>query len=97
MRRTVKSDIDYYMNLPYAIEIIPYTGGGFFAKIKELRGCMTEGDTIEEAPMMIEDAKITWLKAALEDGIDIPLPELIKKEGHAERIADDAESCCVNS
>jgi antitoxin HicB len=36
---------------------------------------MTEADTIEEAYEMIEDAKRAWLEAAIEEGIEIPLPE----------------------
>jgi antitoxin HicB len=78
--KKIADKLKYYMNLPYTIEIIPYQDGGFFAKIKELEGCMTEGETLEETLKLLEDAKRAWLEAALEDGLEIPLPESMKKE-----------------
>jgi hypothetical protein len=53
-----KLGLDYYINMPYTIEIIPdVESGGFVAKIVELEGCITFGDTREEALQMLEDAK----------------------------------------
>lgn len=66
--------LDYYLNLPYKIEIIPSPEGGYAAKIIELPGCISQGQTLEEVTANIEDAKICWLEAALEEGIDIPEP-----------------------
>ena len=80
MKNIVKKDIEYYMKLPYTIEIIPYKDGGYFARIKELEGCMTEGDTLEEVLELLEDAKRAWLETALEDGIEIPLPESMREK-----------------
>ncbi len=55
--------------------------GTYFASIKELPGCMTEGETQQEALEMLDDAKLGWLDIAIEDGDEIPLPEsLIKKQ-----------------
>lgn len=79
MKNTVK-DLEYYMKLPYTIEIVPYKDGGYFAKIKELEGCMTEGETLEETLELLEDAKKAWLETALEDGIEIPLPESMREK-----------------
>lgn len=77
---TVKrGGLDYYLKLPYTIVIIPEETGGFFAKIDELRGCMTQGDTIDETMKNIEEAKHLWLETALKKKIEIPLPES-KKE-----------------
>ena len=80
MKNIVNKEIEYYISLPYTIEIVPYKDGGFFAKIKELEGCMTEGDTLEEVLELLEDAKRAWLEAALEDGLEIPLPESMREE-----------------
>lgn len=80
MKNTVKNDIEYYIKLPYTIEIVPYADGGYFGRIKELEGCMTEGNTLEEVLELLEDAKRAWLETALEDGIEIPLPESMKEE-----------------
>jgi len=73
----MKKTVDYYMNLPYTIEIIKNNDGSYFCKIKELKGCMTEADTLEEVVKMIEEAKSLWFAAAIEDKVDIPLPESV--------------------
>lgn len=68
--------IDYYMSLPYRMEIIPDTEeGGYTAVYPDLPGCITCADTMEELIGNAEDAKRCWLKAAIEDGIDIMEPE----------------------
>ena len=58
-----------YMELPYSMSIIPDTvEGGFTVIFPELPGCMTCGDTIEEAVEMAMDAKKCWLEDAIEMG-----------------------------
>ncbi len=70
--------IDYYMSLPYRIEIIPdVEEGGFTATYPDLPGCITCADTLEELVNNMTDARRTWLTAALEDNIDIPEPSEI--------------------
>lgn len=67
--------LDYYLSLPYTIEIIPdQEDGGWVVKIKELLGCITQADEWDEILPMIEDAKKLWLESALEDGVLIPEP-----------------------
>ena len=67
--------LEYYMNLPYRLEIIPDADeGGFVASYPELRGCLTCGDTIESVAANAEDCKRAWLVAALEDNLEIPEP-----------------------
>ena len=67
--------LDYYMNLPYRIEIVEdKEEGGFALHCPELNGCMTCADSIEEGLKMLEDAKREWFSACLEDGIIIPEP-----------------------
>ena len=68
--------LEDYMKLNYRLEFEPdEDGGGYVAYFPELRGCTTFGDTIEEAAANAVDAKRTWLEAALEEKIEIPLPE----------------------
>ena len=67
-------DLQYYSRLPYRVVIHPSEEGGYAVEIPELSGCISQGQTIEEALKMIEDAKICWLETALEDGIVIPEP-----------------------
>lgn len=67
--------IDYYLSLPYTLEIIPDPEqGGWFVKIKELKGCMTQADQWEDILPMIEEAKMLWLEVMLETGKPIPEP-----------------------
>ena len=66
--------IDYYMALPYKLEIVPDAEGGYVARYPELPGCITVGDTLEDTVNHVLDAKREWLLAALEDGIRINEP-----------------------
>lgn len=63
-------------NNRYPIVLIPAEEGGYVALIRELPGCMTQGETLEEAIAMIEDAKNQWIEVALEHGDNIPLPDI---------------------
>lgn len=72
----MEKTIEYYMSLPYTRELIKEPEGGWFIRIKELPGCMSQGDTVEEAMIMIEDSMCGWLDVSLEDGDEIPEPKL---------------------
>lgn len=67
--------IEYYMNLPYRIEIIPDDEGGFTALYPELPGCITTADSSDKIFQNAIDAKKAWLEAALEDGVEIKEPD----------------------
>jgi antitoxin HicB len=69
-----EKNIDYYMNLPYNIIIRKDPYGGYFAKVEELEGCITQGETYEETYKNIQEAMQLWLEVALEDGDEIPGP-----------------------
>ena len=63
-------DINYYMNRPYKIIIIPdIEEGGFVAYYPDLPGCISCSDTFEGVLSNAEDAKKEWIKAAFEDGL----------------------------
>ena len=65
--------IEYYMALPYKLEIVPDPAeGGYAASYPALRGCVTCGDTLEAVVASAEDCKREWLTAALEEGVEIP-------------------------
>ncbi len=70
--------VDYYMSLPYKIELYPdIEEGGYAVACPELPGCLSCGETIEECIESIEDAKLAWITASLEDGYPIPEPTKI--------------------
>lgn len=67
--------LEYYMSLPYRIEVVEDTEeSGFAFHCPDLQGCITFADTIEEGFKMIENAKRSRFAACLEDGIAIPEP-----------------------
>jgi len=72
--------LEEYMKLPYKLEILPDSEeGGYVARYPELPGCVTVGDTLEEAAENALDAKREWLEAALETGAAIAEPEELEK------------------
>ena len=70
----MEKNLEYYLGLPYTRELIPEPEGGWFIRIKELPGCMSQGDTTDEAMAMIEDAMKGWLEVELDKGSVIPEP-----------------------
>jgi antitoxin HicB len=66
----MEKTFDCYMNLPYTIELQHDPEEGWFVKVRELRGCMSQGDTPEEALAMIQEAMELWLEVALEAADD---------------------------
>ena len=70
-----KNNLEYYMSLPYRVDVYPEQGGdGYTAVIPDLPGCMTAADTLEELWDMIVEAKELWFEVALADGDYIPEP-----------------------
>jgi antitoxin HicB len=81
----VKKDLEYYMKLPYTIEVVPIPesqGGGFTARLPQVgRLAITgDGETPEEAIGSLEEAKQERFAEYLEKGIAIPEPEPEKEE-----------------
>lgn len=67
--------LEYYMALPYRMELIAdVEEGGYVVSLPDLKGCISSGATVEEAVANLNDAKREWLVAALEDGYEIPEP-----------------------
>ncbi len=67
--------LEYYLSLPYKLEIIPDTEeGGYAANYPELPGCITCADTLEAVIINAAAAKKAWLEAAIEDGLTINEP-----------------------
>lgn len=70
---------DEYMSLAYPLEIIEDKDeGGFVVSYPDLPGCITCGETIEEAVRNAQDAKKAWIEAAVKEGIKICEPDSLK-------------------
>ncbi len=74
-------DLEYYINLPYRIVLHPSPEGGYAVEIPELPGCLSQGETLQEALEMIEDAKRCWIADALERNEQVPEPADDKYSG----------------
>ena len=74
-----RNNIEYYRQLPWTKIFKQNSDGSYFAEIKELKGCMTEGETIEEANTMLEDALHSWLEVAIKKNIPITEPVDLSK------------------
>jgi antitoxin HicB len=65
------------MKLEYPVRIerlADADGGGYLATVPDLPGCMSDGDTPEEALKNVQEAIESWIEAAKEWNEDIPKP-----------------------
>lgn len=63
--------------LIYPVMIQPLSeedGGGFLAIVPDLPGCMSDGETPEEAVTNVRDAILCWVEMAGEMGRSVPPP-----------------------
>ncbi len=64
-----------YLKKPYLRVVIPDEDSGTYtAQILEFPGCITEGETPQEAYERLENVALSWIEAALDMEQDIPLP-----------------------
>jgi antitoxin HicB len=64
-------------SLRYPVLVTPLAaedGGGFLATVPDLPGCMSDGETPQEAITNVQDAIESWLEAASDMGRAIPHP-----------------------
>lgn len=103
----MEKTLEYYMELDYPVElskIKPEEGGGFFVSVPLLPGCMSDGDTLEEAYSNIVEAKKEWFSSMIERKMEIPEP--VEKEQNStvyamqmlqKEMAGEAEKNGLNS
>lgn len=74
-KNELEQKTDLYMKKKYRIEIVEDADeGGFVVSYPDLIGCISSGETVEEAVKNGKDAKREWIYAALESGAVIPEP-----------------------
>lgn len=76
----MNKNLEYYMNLPYIIELVPISeslGGGYTAGLPQVgRFAVTaHGETLDEALTNLEGIKEERFADYLEKNIQIPEPE----------------------
>ena len=70
------------IGLRYPVLIQPLSdedGGGFVATVPDLPGCMSDGETPEDAVVNVQDAILCWIEAARDMGHPIPPPSAALK------------------
>lgn len=68
----------YTMKLAYPA-CFYYEDEGYSVEFPDLKGCITQGDTLEDALEMAEAAALGWLLDELEDGAEVPSATKIEK------------------
>ena len=64
-------------DLDYPILLEPLSdedGGGWLATVPDLPGCMSDGETQEEAAHNVKGAIVSWIEAAHDLGRAVPAP-----------------------
>jgi predicted RNase H-like HicB family nuclease len=72
----IKPELQDYLNLSYPITLYPEPDSGYTVMLADLPGCISQGDTLEEAVNNIQEAKVAWIETAWEYGDEIPLPTM---------------------
>ena len=75
----MKKDLNYYLSLPYAIEVQPIPdeeGGGFMARLPQFGalGIVGDGETSEEAVQDLHENKKRRFAHYIAEGLEIPEP-----------------------
>lgn len=63
------------MTLTYSVVLDPAEEGGYVVRVPRLPGCVTEGDTLEEAIDNAREAITAYLLSLRDDGQEIPPPD----------------------
>ncbi len=64
-----------FTDYPFAVRPLNQEeGGGYLITFPDLPGCMSDGETYEEAIENGRDAFACWMAAHIEDGRPIPVP-----------------------
>lgn len=69
--------LEDYMKLPYNYIVQPIkdeSGSYFYARVLELDGCQSTGETFEEAYKNLKDAMKGWIETKIDGGFEVPLP-----------------------
>ena len=71
----MNKDLNYYLNLNWTYRFEwSDEDNCYIASIAELKGCMTDGKTIDEAAMMIKDALKSYIETFIGLNKEIPEP-----------------------
>src|SRR5438552_14373749 len=72
-----KQNLEHYLNLNYPIEIVE-DEDEVVASIPDLPGCVSYGDSLEEAVQNLKATKELWIKGRLESDQEVPEPSHVE-------------------
>jgi antitoxin HicB len=76
-----RQPLAYYLQLSYPVTLYSDPEEeGYVAEIKDLPGCLTQGETLEETMQNIAEARELWIETTYEAGREIPLPTVESDE-----------------
>ena len=70
-------DVNDYMNLPYNYiiqKLNDESGEYYYARVLELDGCQSDGETFDEAYQNVREAMKGYIQTKLDNGFSVPLP-----------------------
>jgi predicted RNase H-like HicB family nuclease len=71
--------LGYYLSLKYPMSIYPEDEGGYTVMIPDLPGCISQGETLEEALANIDESRQLWLETVyFSQKRAIPLPSKLQ-------------------
>jgi antitoxin HicB len=80
--KKIEQTLADYLKQPYSRVVIPdEESGTYTGQILEFPGCISEGNSAQEAYNRLEEAALSWLQAALDLGQEIPPPALVHDYG----------------
>lgn len=69
--------VNDYLELPYNYiiqKINDESGEYYYARVLELDGCQSDGDTFDEAYKNLREAMQGYIQTKLDNGFDVPVP-----------------------
>lgn len=73
--QTKKSAAEY-LKEPYSRVLIPEEDGGYSAELQEFPGCVSQGDSADEALANLDLAAMNWIEETIKHGNPIPPPSI---------------------
>lgn len=70
----IEAQVQEILKRPYRKVITGDADEGFLIQVPDLPGCMTAGETMEEAVSMLPEAMACWLESVLLEGEPVPDP-----------------------
>ena len=80
--------LDYYMDLPYNIDVISHDESGYTVGIRELPWITATNESMDIALELLDCNKDSWLEEAIKSGVPIPEPPRDDRYDLPEEIAD---------